>query len=262
MLVARPIRRVRVWSRSLCQPEIQAQRTCELTGSESGLAVYFKFNQGIANNGNAGLTTLNDLAGTAQNGTLTNFALSGSTSNWTEPGGVASGTSCTPYQEPEINVQGGSPLATIVDGDNTPSTTEGTDFGLVAVNGSLARTFNIFNTGNAALTITSITSDNGLFVVSGAPTSVAANGGSATFTVTFTPTATGTQTATITINNNDCDEGVYDFVVTGKGATPAAALHFDGVTNGTGDFVSLGTSAFNNIGANNHAKAIVRVLCR
>ncbi|MBK6622567.1 MAG: hypothetical protein IPG32_17475 [Saprospirales bacterium] len=47
-------------------------------------------------------------------------------------------------------------------------------------------------------------------------------------TVTFMPTAAGVQNATITINNNDCDEAVYDFAVTGTGLEPAKALHFDG----------------------------------
>ncbi|MBL7796610.1 MAG: HYR domain-containing protein, partial [Saprospiraceae bacterium] len=96
--------------------------------------------------------------------------------------------------------------------------------------GNLARTFKIYNTGNAALNISSITSDNVKFVVSGTPTSVAAND-SATFTVTFNPTALGAQNATITVNTNDCDEAVYDFAVTGKGATPASALHFDGAND-------------------------------
>ncbi|HRK82247.1 MAG TPA: choice-of-anchor D domain-containing protein, partial [Saprospiraceae bacterium] len=114
---------------------------------------------------------------------------------------------------------------TINDGNITSSTTDGTDFGNVAVNGNLARTFTIFNTGNAVLTISSITSsNNGVFVVvSDAPTSVAAND-SKTFTVTFNPTATGVQNATITINNNDCDESVYDFAVTGTGACTAPSF--------------------------------------
>jgi len=229
----------RVWNRALCQNEIQAQMNCELSGSESGLMIYYNFNQGIAGGSNNGLNTVNDVAtgsghGGTNNGTLTNFTLSGSSSNWTAPGGVPSGVSCSAFVDPEADVRGGSPLTTINDGDNTPSTVDSTDFGLVAVNGSRARTFTIFNTGNAALTVSSITSDNVKFVVSGAPTSVAA-GSSASFTVTFTPTALGTQTATITINNNDCDEAVYNFAVTGKGATPAAALNFDG----TDDFVSV-----------------------
>ncbi len=112
----------------------------------------------------------------------------------------------------EINVQGNG--MDIADGDNTPSTNDHTDYGAVDINTGLARTFTIQNTDNAPLTISSITSDNVRFAVSSAPTTVAANS-SASFTVTFTPIAAGTQNATITINNNDCDEGVYDFALTG-----------------------------------------------
>ncbi|MCC6458984.1 MAG: choice-of-anchor D domain-containing protein, partial [Saprospiraceae bacterium] len=204
---------VRVWERSLCQAEIQAQYNCELTGSEPNLAVYFKFNQGIADDNNAGLTTLNDLAGTAQNGTLTNFTLSGSSSNWTAPGGVTTGASCSPLTVPEINVQGNS--TNIVDGDNTPSSTDHTDF-----DGNLSRTFTVQNTAvAAALTVSSITSSNPKFVIGAlSPVSPVAASGTATFTVTYNPTDATVQTATITVNNDDCDEAVYDFVVTATAA--------------------------------------------
>ena len=222
---------VRIWNTARTCDQITQLRNCELTGSESGLVAYYKFNQGFANEDNTTppVNTLTDATANANNGTLTGFTLTGPSSNWVTPGGVVTGTSCPAVTAPEADVRGGSPLTTIADGDNTPSTTDHTEFGLVAVNGSLARTFTIVNTGNAALTIGSIMSNNGLFAVTGAPTSVAANGGSATFTVTFTPTALGVQNATITVNSNDCDETVYDFVVTGKGADPGAALHFDGV---------------------------------
>jgi len=222
---------MRVWSRALCQAEVQNNLNCELTTAQNGLQAYYKFNQGIVAESNPSVTTLTDASGNGKHGTLTNFALTGATSNWAAPGGVTTGSSCPAYLAPEIDVQGNS--ASILDGDNTPSTTDHTDFGNVAVNGSLVRTFTIYNTGNADLTINSITSSNNTLFSVGAlsQASPIQGGGSATFTVTFLPTATGVQNATITINNNDCDEAVYDFVVTGKGATPASALHFDGVND-------------------------------
>ena len=56
---------VRVWSIVRDASTINAQRNSELTGSESGLIAYYNFNEGTG-------TTLGDLAGTPQPGTLQN----------------------------------------------------------------------------------------------------------------------------------------------------------------------------------------------
>ncbi len=116
----------------------------------------------------------------------------------------------------DISVFGNS--LEISSGDATPATADGTDFGAVAIGGSLVRTFSIQNTGSAALPINSILSSNpSKFAVSGVPGSVAP-GGSANFTVTFSPTATGIENATITVNSLDCDEMNYNFSVAGEAA--------------------------------------------
>lgn len=67
---------------------------CELTGNECNLVAYYKFNQGTAGGNNAGVTTLVGSTTNGYNGTLNNFALSGSTSNWISPGGVTTGNNC------------------------------------------------------------------------------------------------------------------------------------------------------------------------
>ncbi|MBK9452431.1 MAG: HYR domain-containing protein [Bacteroidetes bacterium] len=88
------------------------------------------------------------------------------------------------------------------------------------------RAYSPFRIPSTAISISSITSTGtnaAEFVVTGAPTTVAA-GGSATFTVTFTPTAAGLRTATITVNNDDCTEAAYDFAVQGTGIIPAPTL--------------------------------------
>jgi len=89
---------VRVWSRSLSACEIQQHMGCGLAGTEPGLDVYYNFNNTNAGAGspNATQTTATDLGGTAQNGTLFNFALTGATSNWTAQSASVSGT-CTTY---------------------------------------------------------------------------------------------------------------------------------------------------------------------
>lgn len=76
------ISEVRVWNVERTQAQIQANMNKELTGEESGLVAYYPFKQGIPHQSNASITTLFDEVGT-HNGTITNFALSGTSSNFT-----------------------------------------------------------------------------------------------------------------------------------------------------------------------------------
>ena len=75
------IAEVRVWNTERTQAEIQANMNLELTGEESGLVSYFPFKQGNPNQLNT-ITTLYDEVG-AYDGTITNFSLNGTTSNFT-----------------------------------------------------------------------------------------------------------------------------------------------------------------------------------
>jgi len=72
---------VRIWNTARTQTEIQNNRSQEIDPSTPGLTLYYTFNQGVAAGTNTGLTTVIDLAGN-NNGTLTNFSLSGTTSNF------------------------------------------------------------------------------------------------------------------------------------------------------------------------------------
>jgi hypothetical protein len=72
---------VRIWNTARTQTEIQNNMNSEIAPSTSGLALYYTFNQGIAGGANTGLTTLTDQTGN-NNGTLTNFSLSGAGSNF------------------------------------------------------------------------------------------------------------------------------------------------------------------------------------
>jgi len=138
------------------------------------------------------------------------------------------------FTEPaEITVLGNS--VSIADGDTSPDVSDHTDFDNVVLGNNLARTFTIQNSGSASLTISSITSNNAKFAVSGAPTSIGGSS-SATFTVTYTPTTAGIDNATITVNNSDSNEGVYDFVVQGTGeAIPEINLQGNSVSIADGD---------------------------
>lgn len=99
---------VRVWNYARTQTEIQRDMNQELC-SPSGLLAYYKCNQGTASGTNTGQTNLLDQSGSSNNGTLLNFALSGSSSNWVTgatltPGtggrGAVSPTVCGSYTSP------------------------------------------------------------------------------------------------------------------------------------------------------------------
>lgn len=73
---------VSFWNKALTNIEIVKMIKDELTGTETDLIGYYGFNQGVAAAANAGETTLNDASSFNRNGTLNDFALMGTTSNW------------------------------------------------------------------------------------------------------------------------------------------------------------------------------------
>lgn len=75
---------VRVWNTVRTPAEIASSCNCNLTGNEANLQLLYNFDQaGITPDGNnAGQNIVSNSAPPTNNGTLTNFALSGSTSNW------------------------------------------------------------------------------------------------------------------------------------------------------------------------------------
>jgi hypothetical protein len=75
----------RVWNTARTQTEIQTNMNTELT-TATGLVANYHFNQGTAGGNNSGVTSLTDSSGNSNNGTLTNFALTGATSNWVTSG--------------------------------------------------------------------------------------------------------------------------------------------------------------------------------
>ena len=84
---------IRIWNTALSADDIARTRFCELQGNETGLLRYYKFNQGINAVNNSAVTTLTDATANANNGTLTNFSLTGATSNWLAGSPVTTGSS-------------------------------------------------------------------------------------------------------------------------------------------------------------------------
>ena len=87
---------VRIWNRALPLAEIQNNMDCELPSpsTQNGLVAYYQFNQGFNGADNTSITTLTDASGNANNGTLTNFARTGTTSNFLVGSPIVIGTNC------------------------------------------------------------------------------------------------------------------------------------------------------------------------
>jgi len=100
---------VRIWDVARTSAELLADMNTEYCGVlPANLVVYYKANQGIAGGSNTSETTLIDDGPVGYDGVLTNFALSGITSNWVTGAPVSAGgtsstiaeTSCFTYTAP------------------------------------------------------------------------------------------------------------------------------------------------------------------
>ncbi len=73
---------VRVYSAALTAANIQADMFSTNASVPGSQVAYYNFDQGTAGGNNAGFTSLPDQTSNGHTGTLTNFALTGTTSNW------------------------------------------------------------------------------------------------------------------------------------------------------------------------------------
>jgi hypothetical protein len=78
---------LRIWSVARKQCELDLSINSEYTVAQPNLVAYYKFNQGTAGGTNTSVNTLTDFTSN-YNGTLNNFALTGTTSNWLASGAV------------------------------------------------------------------------------------------------------------------------------------------------------------------------------
>ena len=85
---------VRFYNYARTANQIASERRAEYCSVPSGLMAYYKFNEGTAGISNATNTTATDYAG-SNNGTLTGFSLSGSTSNYVAGNTLTQGSSLT-----------------------------------------------------------------------------------------------------------------------------------------------------------------------
>ncbi|UBM58001.1 choice-of-anchor D domain-containing protein [Marinilongibacter aquaticus] len=132
---------------------------------------------------------------------------------------------------PEINLTGSG--NNITNGSNSPSSSNGTDFGSQAVgSGSTQHTFTIQNTGTTTLNLNTssprvtIDPDNVGFSVSSQPSSGVSASGSSNFQITFNPSSSGAKEAVVSIENDDYDEAPYTFSIQGTAtASPPTINH-------------------------------------
>lgn len=72
----------RFWTTARSASEIATNMNINLTGTEPGLVDYYTFNQGVANGDNTAIATLFDGTAPQNNGTIQNFGLTGTSSNF------------------------------------------------------------------------------------------------------------------------------------------------------------------------------------
>lgn len=146
---------VRIWNRALNQCEIQNNMNGELSSGQTGLLAYYQFNQGVANADNTAITTLIDDSGNGNNGTLTNFTLTGTTSNWVADGAVVSGSTNPLYALPNTTITNSSDVLTVA--ENTASyqwaTCDGNNV-YTSISGATSQSYTATSTGDYAVFVT------------------------------------------------------------------------------------------------------------
>jgi Tol biopolymer transport system component len=146
----------------------------------------------------------------------------------------------------------------ITDGDSSPTTTDGTDFGATPPGTPIIRIFTVFNNGDGDLTTSGLTVPAGFSILEGLSATLAP-GANDTITIQF-DAAAGTSSGDVTFNTNDPSAATFSFAITangsvggGGGGGPADLTIEGGVTS---------VKAGNFIGGKKGGKAAVKVFNR
>ncbi len=126
---------VRFWNYARTEAEINSSKDVELAGTESGLVLYYNFNEGTINGDNTSLTQVTDRSTAGNNASFNSFALTGTTSNFVD--GSGNGVVSALPQSITFN-----PLSNVTFGDTdfnlTASASSGLDVTYVSSNTSVA----------------------------------------------------------------------------------------------------------------------------
>ncbi len=199
--------------------KIAADYATELIGNEPGLVLYYKFDEAPSFGNNVMMTpTVNDYSGNNNNGTLTNYALLGCTSNYT-CGAPALGGACIvpPITQPTLPVINANCSVTV----DTAFTTDAC--ATVSYNGTTNDPFTYSTPGNYTI---NWTFQDGMGDTVYAPQTVIVN-----------------PPATPTITIAEIPAGVYNIAFGGTASAsdsygsnpPADAFDGDTITNGWGN---------------------------
>lgn len=151
----------------------------------------------------------------------------------------------------------------ISNGDNTPSSADLTDFGVVVLNNNRSRTFLITNTGSDPLTLTgtprvSLTGpDASHFTVTIMPSAQINPSNSSQFRVRFNATEAGIFTATVSIANNDINKNPYTFDIKATVNPGVAQVRGNNKIIANGDSTPS-TSDFTDFGSRNVGQSLTR----
>ncbi|TXG34494.1 PQQ-dependent sugar dehydrogenase [Seonamhaeicola maritimus] len=146
----------------------------------------------------------------------------------------------------------------IASGDNTPSTSDNTDFGTIGQGGSINKTFIIDNTAGGGspgrrLNNIVVTIDNSDFSPTPANLgNLKGNENPINHSITFTPSTTGIQTATVTVSFSNGTNNPYTFTIQGEAVVPIPEIEIRGngiaipasgnLTNSIADNTDFGTT--------------------
>ena len=122
---------------------------------------------------------------------------------------------------------------------------------------SVAQSVTLNNTGNVALSVTSIVASGDFMQTNTCGTSVAA-GANCTISVTFTPTATGIRTGAVTITDNIAGSP-QTISLTGTGAAPAPIVSLSATNLSFGNQLLNTTSAAQSVTLSNTGSAALNV---
>jgi hypothetical protein len=93
----------RIWNMIRTASEVLQDMQSSVPANANGLVAYYDFNEGVSGVNNAGVVTINDKSTTANNGSLVNFGLTQSVSNWIESYAMV-----VPISLPPTNITGTS----------------------------------------------------------------------------------------------------------------------------------------------------------
>ncbi|MBK8366506.1 MAG: VCBS repeat-containing protein [Bacteroidetes bacterium] len=220
---------VRIWNRALCKGELLNNKNAELPSSQTGLVAYYNFNQGLENSNNSTIASLTDLSGNANHGTLNNFALSGTTSNWVAPGAVISGSAAPTYTPVLASIS--SQVNVLCNGGNNGSA-------IVTTTGGTSPYTYLASTGATVSTLSNLTAGAYTYTVTDA------NACKAIQTLTITqPSAIVTSTTVSNVLCNGGSTGSATVTTTG-GTSPYTYLASTGATVSTLSNVTAGAYTY------------------